>query len=85
MFCQASILATTLPQKEDIDDFVDKETSMNVLRRWLNAVKIDDLRGENSLIYLNNLVKKAVIFNYNIRDPERTKSLDNNKKLSHYI
>ncbi len=49
---------------------------MNVLRRWLNAVKIDDLRGENSLIYLNNLVKKAVIFNYNIRDPERTKSLD---------
>jgi len=49
---------------------------MNVLRRWLNAVKIDDLRRENSLIYLNNLVKKAVIFNYNIRDPERTKSLD---------
>ena len=39
-------------------------------------VKIDDLRGENSLIYLINSVKKAVVFNYNIRDPERTKNLD---------
>jgi hypothetical protein len=33
-------------------------------------------KGENSLIYLINLVKKAVVFNYNIRDPERTKNLD---------
>jgi hypothetical protein len=47
-----------------------------VLRRWLNAVKIDDLRREDSMIYLNNLVNKAVIYNYNTRDPERTKTLD---------
>ena len=65
-----------LPQEKDIDDFIDEEMTMNVLQRWLNAVKIDKLRAENSLIYLNYLVKKALIFNYNIRDPERTMSLD---------
>ncbi|CAB4435209.1 unnamed protein product [Rhizophagus irregularis] len=70
------ILETTLPQKEDIDDFIDEEKTIIVLRHWLNAVKIDDLRREDSMIYLNNLVKKAVIYNYNTRDPERMKTLD---------
>ncbi|PKY54212.1 hypothetical protein RhiirA4_472888, partial [Rhizophagus irregularis] len=66
---------TILPRKEDIADFVDEEITKNTLRRWLSAVKINDLR-ENSLIYLCNLVRKAVIINYNVRDPEKTKTLD---------
>ncbi|CAB4446952.1 unnamed protein product, partial [Rhizophagus irregularis] len=49
---------TILPRKEDIADFVDEEITKNTLRRWLSAVKINDLR-ENSLIYLCNLVRKA--------------------------
>ena len=63
-------------QKEELSAFIDEEKTINVLRRWFNAVKIDELRAENSLIYLNHLIKKALIFNYNIRDPEKTKSLD---------
>ncbi|CAB4413876.1 unnamed protein product [Rhizophagus irregularis] len=66
---------TILPRKEDIADFVDEEITKNTLRRWLSAMKINDLR-ENSLIYLCNLVRKAVIINYNMRDPEKTKTLD---------
>ncbi|CAB4435242.1 unnamed protein product [Rhizophagus irregularis] len=66
---------TILPRKEDIADFVDEEITKNTLRRWLSAVKINDLR-KNSLIYLCNLVRKAVIINYNVRDPEKTKTLD---------
>ncbi|CAB4410279.1 unnamed protein product [Rhizophagus irregularis] len=66
---------TILPRKEDIADFVDEEITKNTLRLWLSAVKINDLR-ENLLIYLCNLVRKAVIINYNVRDPEKTKTLD---------
>jgi hypothetical protein len=76
IFVRQGIPETTLPRKEDIDDFIDEEKTMNVLQRWLNVTKIEDLRRENSLLYLNNLVKKAMVFNYDIRDPEKTKSLD---------
>jgi len=65
----------TLSQ-QDVDDYVDEETTMSVLKRWLNAVKIGELRANNSLIYLRHLVKRALVLNYTIRDTERTKTLD---------
>ena len=49
---------------------------MDMLKRWLSAVKIDELRANNSLIYLSHLVKRAIILNYDTRDTESTKSLD---------
>jgi hypothetical protein len=75
-FIRYGIHITTLPQQEDVDYFIDEETTMDVLKRWLSAVKIDKLRANNSLIYLNHLVKRAIILNYNIRDIERTKFLN---------
>ncbi|RGB21753.1 hypothetical protein C1646_777334, partial [Rhizophagus diaphanus] len=72
--CQG-IPETTLSQKEDIVDFVDEETTKNTLQQWLSVMKINDLR-ENSVIYICNLVRKAVIINYNMRDPEKMKTLD---------
>jgi len=61
---------------QDVDDFVNEETTISVLKRWLNATKIDELRSNDSLIYLSHLVKRALVLNYTIRDTERTKSLD---------
>ena len=60
------IRPTTLLQQEDVDDFVDEEITI--------TVKIEELRANNSLIKLS--VKGALIFNYTIRDTERTKPLD---------
>ena len=75
-FIRHGICTTDLLHQEDVDDFVDEETTIDVLKRWLSAVKIDELRANNSLIYLRHLVKRALILNYNTRDTERTKSLD---------
>ena len=49
---------------------------MNVLQRWLNATKIDELRARNSLLVLRQFVQRAFIVNYMDRDTERTKILD---------
>ncbi|GES74616.1 hypothetical protein GLOIN_2v1840368 [Rhizophagus clarus] len=69
--------STTLPRKEEVDKFIDEETTKIVLRRWLNATRLDELKAEGSLIYLCRFVRSAFFINYRARDPEKTKLLDN--------
>ncbi|CAG8749636.1 3820_t:CDS:2, partial [Racocetra fulgida] len=66
----------TLPKKEEVDKFIDEKKTETVFQRWLNAMKIDELKAENSLFYLCQFIKKAFIVNYNVRNLEKTKTLD---------
>ncbi|PKK80542.1 hypothetical protein RhiirC2_767984 [Rhizophagus irregularis] len=65
-----------LPQKEEISAFIDDTVVMNVLQRWLNATKIDELRSQNSLNILRQFIRKAFVVNYISRDTDATKALD---------
>ncbi|GBC38258.2 hypothetical protein GLOIN_2v1487840 [Rhizophagus irregularis DAOM 181602=DAOM 197198] len=65
-----------LPQKEEISAFIDDTVVMNVLQRWLNATKIDELRSKNSLNILRQFIRKAFVVNYVSRDTDATKALD---------
>jgi len=60
-----------------IKEFIDEDTTINVLQRWLSATKIDELRARNSLSVLRHFIQEAFIINYISRDTEKTKTLDN--------
>ena len=57
--------------------FVDEAETINILQRWLNATNMNELRAQNSLFTLQRFVRRAFIINYDSRDTEATKSLDN--------
>ena len=55
---------------------MDEDTTINILRRWLNATKMDELQRRNSIPILHRFIQKAFIINYLSRNTEDTKLLD---------
>ena len=68
---------SSISRKDLIKEFIDEDTTINVLQRWLSATKIDELRARNSLSVLRHFIQEAFIINYTSRDTEKTKTLDN--------
>lgn len=64
------------PRKDEIVAFIDENATMDVLHRWLNATKMDELRAKNSLPVLRLFIQKAFIISFTARDTEKLKTLD---------
>jgi len=56
--------------------FIDEDTTVNILNRWLNATRMDELKAQNSLPILRLFIQKAFVVNYTARNTEKTKELD---------
>jgi len=64
-------------EESEITLFVDETLTINILQRWLNATNMTELKAQNSLHTLQKFVRRTFFINYNSRDADVTKSLDN--------
>jgi hypothetical protein len=67
---------TARPSESEIILFVNEALTMQILKRWLNATNLTELKARNSLHTLQRFVRRTFIVNYNSRDTETTKTLD---------
>ena len=77
LYYRQGIPHTTRPSSNEILSFVDESVTISILRRWLNATNLTELRARNTMYYLRRLVINAINVNFLMRDTERTKTLDN--------